>query len=131
MSTVEPTDRPVPTAVLDGAVEEYPRDKLYVQVALILAAITAVEVATYAAPKFPLWHWGGGSNVGLISFLMILMAVKFGMVAWFFMHLKWDKPILWRVFITGIVLALGVYVAVMMMFRLFTPESMVRPSNSG
>jgi cytochrome c oxidase subunit 4 len=129
MSTVEPTDRPVPTAVLDGAVEEYPRDKLYVQVALILAAITAVEIATYAQPKFFLWHWGGVSNVGIISFLMLLMAVKFGMVAWFFMHLKWDKPILWRVFLTGILLAFSVYVAAMMMFRLFTPESMVRPSS--
>lgn len=125
MSTIEPTDQPVPTDVLDGAVEEYPRDKLYVQVAVILAAITAVEIATYAVPEFPLWHWGSDSNIGLISFLMILMVVKFAMVAWFFMHLKWDKPILWRVFLSGIVLALGVYIAVMMMFRLFTPESMV------
>ncbi len=127
MSTVEPTDQPVPTDVLDGAIAPYPRDKLYVQVALILAAITAVEIATYAQPKFPLWHWGGSSNVGIISFLLLLMAVKFGMVAWFFMHLKWDKPILWRVFLSGLALALAVYVAVMMMFRMFTPESMVKP----
>jgi cytochrome c oxidase subunit 4 len=127
MSTIEPTDQPVPTAVHEGALEEYPRDKLYVQVAVILAAITAVEIATYAAPEFPLWHWGSDSHVGLISFLLLLMAVKFAMVAWFFMHLKWDKPILWRVFLSGIVLALGVYIAVMMMFRLFTPESMVAP----
>jgi cytochrome c oxidase subunit 4 len=125
MSTVEPTDRPVPTSLLDGAVEEYPRDKLYVQVAVILAAITAVEVATYAAPKFPLWHWGGDSNVGIILILMILMIVKFAMVAWFFMHLKWDKPILWRVFLSGILLAVAVYIAVMFMFRLFSPDSMV------
>jgi cytochrome c oxidase subunit 4 len=125
MSTIEPTDQPVSTAVLDGAVEEYPRDKLYVQVAIILAAITGVEIATYAAPEFPIWNWGGDSNVGLISFLMLLMVVKFAMVAWFFMHLKWDKPILWRVFLSGVLLALGVYIAVMLMFRLFSPESMV------
>jgi cytochrome c oxidase subunit 4 len=125
MTTVEPTDEPVPTNVLDGAVEEYPRDKLYVQVAVVLAAITAVEVATYAAPDFAFWSWGGDSNVGLISILMILMVIKFAMVAWFFMHLKWDKPILWRVFATGIVLAFTVYIAVMFMFRAFGPESMV------
>jgi cytochrome c oxidase subunit 4 len=125
MTSVEPTDQPVPTQALDGAVEEYPRDKLYVQVAIILAAITAVEVATYAAPDFPFWSWGGDSNAGLISILLILMAVKFGMVAWFFMHLKWDKPILWRVFLSGLLLALAVYVAVMFMFRLFSPDSMV------
>lgn len=125
MSIVEPTDEPVPTQVLDGAVEEYPRDKLYVQVALILAAITAVEIATYAAPDFPLWSWGGDSNVGLISILLILMAVKFAMVAAFFMHLRWDKPILWRVFASGLALALVVYLAVMLAFRMFAPDSMV------
>jgi cytochrome c oxidase subunit 4 len=122
VSTVEPTDRPVPTSVLDGAVEEYPRDKLYVIVAVILAGITAVEVATYASPDFALWGWGGDSNVGLISFLMVLMAIKFGMVAWFFMHLKWDKPILWRVFASGIALAFAVYFAAMLMFRLFSGD---------
>lgn len=127
MSTIEPTDQPVPTAVLDGAVEEYPRDKLYVIIALILAAITAVEVATYAAPTFPLWHWGTDSHIGLISLLLLLMAIKFGMVAWFFMHLKWDKPLLWRVFLGSVVFAMAIYIAVMMMFRLFTPESMVKP----
>jgi cytochrome c oxidase subunit 4 len=88
-------------------------------VAVILAVITAVEVATYAAPDFGLWSWGGDSNVGLIGFLMLLMAIKFAMVAWFFMHLKWDKPILWRIFVSGIVLAFAVYIAAMMMFRLF------------
>lgn len=125
MTTVEPTDQPVPTSVLDGAVEEYPRDKLYVQVAVILAVITGIEIATYASPDFPIWSWGGDSNVGLISFLMILMIIKFAMVAWFFMHLKWDKPILWRVFISGILLAAAVYLAAMFMFRAFSPESMV------
>jgi cytochrome c oxidase subunit 4 len=125
VTTVEPTDQPVPTGVLDGAVEEYPRDRLYVQVAVILAVITAVEVLTYALPDFPFWSWGGDSNIGLIAILMILMVIKFAMVAWFFMHLKWDKPILWRVFVTGILLAFGVYIAMMFMFRLFSPESMV------
>jgi cytochrome c oxidase subunit 4 len=127
MSTVEPTDQPVPTSVLDGAVEEYPRDKLYVQVAIVLAALTFVEVMTYYAPKFPLWNWGSDSHIGLILILMVLMATKFAIVAAFFMHLKWDKPILWRVFVSGLGLALAVYFAVMLMFRLFTPESMVKP----
>jgi cytochrome c oxidase subunit 4 len=119
VSTVEPTDRPVPTNVLDGAIEEYPRDKLYVIVAVILAGITAVEVMTYVSPGFVLWNWGSGSNVGIIATLMLLMAIKFAMVAWFFMHLKWDKPILWRIFLSGIALAFAVYMAAMLMFRLF------------
>jgi cytochrome c oxidase subunit 4 len=121
----EPTSEPVPTGVLDGAVHEYPKDKLYVQVALILAAITAVEVATYVWPEFPVWSWGGDSNTGLIVSLLIMMAVKFAMVLWFFMHLKWDKPILTKTFLSGLVLALGVYLAVMLAFRMFFADSMV------
>jgi cytochrome c oxidase subunit 4 len=122
VSIVEPTDRPVPTSALDGAVEEYPRDKLYVIVAVILAGITAIEILTYVAPEFALWNWGSDSNVGIIAILMLLMTIKFAMVAWFFMHLKWDKPILWRIFASGIALAFAVYLAAMFMFRLFSGD---------
>ena len=41
--TPEPTDQPIPTDTLDGAVAEYPRDKLYVITAVFLAVITAIE----------------------------------------------------------------------------------------
>ena len=36
----------------------------------------------------------GASKTGLVSFLLLLMAIKFWTVAYFFMHLKFDKPIL-------------------------------------
>lgn len=118
--TPEPTDEPIPTQVLDGAVEEYPRDKLYVITAVFLAVITAIEIFVSEVPDFPLWSWGGDSNIGVISLLMVLMAVKFFSVAYVFMHLKWDKPLLGRVFYSGLVLAVLVYVAVMFMFRIFS-----------
>ncbi|MEJ5255081.1 MAG: cytochrome C oxidase subunit IV family protein [Acidimicrobiales bacterium] len=117
--TPEPTDRPISTQVLDGAVEEYPRDKLYVATAVFLAVVTAVEIATYVWPDFVAWSWGGGSNAGIIITLLVLMAVKFFTVAWVFMHLKFDKPLLNRVFLSGLVLAVGVYLAVMAAFRMF------------
>jgi cytochrome c oxidase subunit IV len=119
MTSSESTDQPVPPSALDGADEAYPRDRLYVKIAIILAVITAVEVATYVWEDFPLWAWGGDSNVGLISALMLMMVVKFGIVMWFFMHLKWDKPILTRLFLSGALLAVVVYIAVMFMFRIF------------
>ena len=37
----------IPTQVLDGAVKEYSRDRVYVLTALFLGAITVVEVLTY------------------------------------------------------------------------------------
>jgi cytochrome c oxidase subunit 4 len=104
----------IPTEVLDGAVKEYSRDKVYVLTALFLAAVTVVEVLTYAAPDFPAW-----SDELLVPVLMVLMAVKFFTVAYVFMHLRFDKPLLTRVFYTGVVLAALVYLAVLTMFRVW------------
>jgi cytochrome c oxidase subunit IV len=128
--TPEPTDHTIPAEVLDGAVEAYPRDKLYVMTAVFLAVITAIEIVVSEVPDFPLWSWGGDSNVGVITLLMILMAVKFFTVAYVFMHLKWDKPLLGRVFYSGLVLAVAVYIAVMFMFNIFSSdEPQAEPQN--
>ena len=113
------TAEPVPTRVLDGAVEEYPRERRYVWVALALAVITSLEIATYAAPGFPAWNWG--DKAGLITVLLILMSVKFWTVAYYFMHLKFDKPLLTRLFYSGLLLAVAVYVAILTMFQLWYP----------
>ena len=113
------TAEPVSTGVIDGAVEEHSRDRQYVLIALFLGALTLIEIATYAKPKFAAWGWG--DKAGLITVLMILMAVKFWTVAYFFMHLKFDKAILTRVFYAGLLLAVGVYVAILTMFNLWYP----------
>jgi heme/copper-type cytochrome/quinol oxidase subunit 4 len=108
----------VPTTVLDGAVREYSRDKVYVLTAVALALITVVEVLTYAWPDFPLWE---GNLV--VPVLLILMGVKFFIVAYIFMHLRFDKPLLTWVFYTGLATAVAVYVAVLTMFRIWWPDS--------
>jgi cytochrome c oxidase subunit IV len=110
----------IPTQLLDGAVKEYSRDKVYVLTALVLGLITVVEVMTYSHPDFLLWK---GDNLK-IGVLLLLMAVKFFIVAYIFMHLKFDKPILTWAFYTGLALAVLVYLAVMVTFRMFSPESM-------
>jgi cytochrome c oxidase subunit 4 len=106
----------IPTQVLDGAVREYSRDKVYVLTALFLGAITVIEVLTYAAPDFPLW-----ADSLLVPVLMILMAVKFFTVAYVFMHLRFDKPLLTRLFYSGLVLAVLVYLTVLSAFRIWWP----------
>jgi heme/copper-type cytochrome/quinol oxidase subunit 4 len=109
---------PVPTSVLDGAVAPYSRDKVYVLTAVVLALITVVEVLTYTHEDFVLW-----SGNMLVPVLLILMAVKFFIVAWVFMHLKFDKPILTWLFYSGLITAVLVYVGVLTMFRLWWPGS--------
>lgn len=109
-------DDAVDTAVLDGAVAAYPRNRLYVQVAILLAILTALEVGVHSFPGL----FGGMGSPGYVAALLITMFVKFWAVGYFFMHLKWDNRILNRVFYTGFILAVLVYVAVMLMFRIFS-----------
>ena len=106
----------VPAAALDGAVKDYSRDKVYVLTALFLAAVTLVEIATYAFPDFPIW-----ADELVVPVLMILMAVKFFTIVYIFMHLKFDKPILTRLFYMGLTLAVLVYLAVLSTFRIWFP----------
>jgi cytochrome c oxidase subunit 4 len=121
MSTDAPehiaSNDPVPTAVLDGAVAPYSRDKVYVLTAIVLALITVVEVLTYTHEDFVLW-----SGSMLVPVLLILMAVKFFIVAWVFMHLKFDKPILTWLFYSGLVTAVLVYLAALTTFRIWWPN---------
>ena len=105
---------PVPTTGLDGAVRDYSRDKVYVLTAVFLAALTVIEIMTYAFPDFPVW----ADNL-VVPVLMILMAIKFFTVVYIFMHLRFDKPILSWIFYAGLVLAVAVYVAVLCTFRIF------------
>ena len=74
-------------------------DWQYVQIALILAAITALEIyASYA-------DWLGKAFIPLLLFMM---AIKFISVVLYFMHLKFDSRIFSWLFYAGLILAVGV-----------------------
>jgi len=93
------------------------RRRTYVLIAVILAALTAMEVSTYYIPDL----LGGKGNAPITVLLMFLMAVKFFLVVYFFMHLKYDKRFLTAVFYAGLFLALAVYIAVLSIFRFWGP----------
>ncbi len=78
----------------------HPSPLKYVGVAAILAAVTGIEVALYYLDM---------ADKLLVALLMGLAFIKFAMVAAYFMHLKFDGRLLRRLFITGIMLAAGVY----------------------
>ena len=48
-----------------------------------------------------------------------MMAVKFWMVTWYFMHLKFDSKLLTYIFYAGLALAVAVYCAALATFRFF------------
>lgn len=102
-------DSPVDTDLLDGAVEPYPRNRLYVKIAIALAIITAAEVAVHVFPD----AFGGAGSLPYVISLLAMMALKFFAVAYWFMHLKWDNRILTWCFYAGVILAVAVYIAVL------------------
>lgn len=96
--------------------EAHASNRTYVQIALILAGITFVEVVIYYVPTVrPL----------LIPALIILSLAKFVMVVSFFMHLKYDHRLYRFMFAAGMAVTLGVYLAFLAMAwtgNLITPE---------
>jgi cytochrome c oxidase subunit 4 len=84
----------------------HPSDSEYVRVATILAILTAAEVSTFYVD----FGWAS------VPMLIILMSVKFFMVAGIFMHLKFDTK-LYRMLVTaGLFLAIGLYTIMLMTF---------------
>ncbi len=52
--------------------------------------------------------------------LLAMAAVKFFLVGAYFMHLRFDNPVLRRLFVTGIVLACIIYTIVFLLLGVFT-----------
>lgn len=84
----------------------------YVLIGVILAIITAVEVAIFYIPAL--------SGI-LVPALLMLSASKFLIVVMFYMHLKYDSAIFRRVFFGPLFLALVVVVGLVVLFK-FVPQ---------
>lgn len=84
----------------DHAHGDHPTPRLYVQIAVVLFVLTAMEFSTYFI------EFGAMTT----PMLVILMAIKFVLVAGFFMHLKYDTRLFTRLMGVGLFGALGLYV---------------------
>ena len=109
MTTHPATDTHAATDGAHDAAEHGMSTRGYINIALILAAITALEVSTYYVDFGPLF----------LPSLLIMMVVKFFMVVSYFMHLKFDNKIFSWLFYAGLFLAIGVYVAALGTFHFF------------
>jgi cytochrome c oxidase subunit IV len=87
----------------------HPSDMTYVGIAFLLAAFTAIEVGIYYL------HPSTWTALSLILFMIL----KFGVVVAYFMHLRFDSPVLRRFFLGGLTLAVVVYTIVLFMFGFY------------
>jgi cytochrome c oxidase subunit 4 len=96
-----------------GELASHPGPRTYVLVAIVLAIATGLEVGLYYVPGLP---------AGLVVTLLLFFAViKFALVALWFMHLRFDSRLFRRLFVTGIYLAISVYLIVLVIFEAISP----------
>ena len=88
----------------------HPTPLTYFKVAMTLSVITAIEVAIFYVEDLGAW---------IIPILVVLSAAKFAMVAMFYMHLRYDAKLFSGFFVGGLVLALAVVMAVLVLFKFF------------
>ena len=97
----------------------HPSTKQYVVIAIILFVITMVEFVL-------IWDRAGINDyLGLsrIPLLIFLSAIKFAIVILFYMHLKFDNPLFFRVFMAGLVLAFMVGLSLIGLFTAIKGDS--------
>lgn len=83
-----------------------PKDKQYIKIFVILFVLTGIEVGLSYTPL--------ESKKAFFAMPMLaLAAIKFIVVAGYFMHLKFDSPLMRRLFIVGAILAFFCYNAVL------------------
>jgi len=81
--------------------------QIYVEIAMLLAVITGIEIVAIFLP-FAKWL--------IVTTLIVLSAVKFLFVIFYFMHLRWDKAFCTILFFIGMVLAGGTMWALLLIF---------------
>lgn len=82
--------------------------RTYVGVAIVLAVLTALEVAVFFIPAL---------RPVLIPLLLVLMAGKFILVAMFYMHLKTDDALYTALFLAPVAVAVSIILALLLIFR--------------
>ena len=93
----------------------HPTLKQYVAIAIFLFVVTLVEFVIILPEGFAGAGW-------TIAPLAILSAIKFAAVIFFYMHLKFDNPLLTWIFLGGLALGVAVVFALVALFSTFTPS---------
>lgn len=100
-----------------AAEHHHPGTGTYVQIAVVLFILTALEVLAYEMahrPTMPLHELMAGT---LVPVLIVLSAAKFALVAMFYMHLKSDGKLLTSLFVFPIIIATSIIVILILLMQ--------------
>jgi cytochrome c oxidase subunit 4 len=98
--------RPLP-ATHAPAERRHPTAAIYLRVGVAMAIVDGLELAAYYAGSL------GGSYLG---WLMLLTAIQFGLIALWYMHLRFDSRVLSGLLVGGLLLAISVFIVVLAAF---------------
>ena len=85
----------------------HPGASTYLIIAAFLLVLTVMEITVfYVRPLRPV----------LVPVLLVLSAAKFALVAMFYMHLKYDGSLLTGIFMFGLLAAMVLIAALLMLF---------------
>jgi cytochrome c oxidase subunit IV len=108
---IEPVAAEGSARVRRGRRERHFGPREYIRVAAILGLITVLEVWIYYVDAL--------EDV-LVPLLLVFSALKFSLVVLYFMHLRFDSRSFATLFLTGMSLALTVFVIVLLTFGVFS-----------
>ena len=89
----------------------HPTPFKYIQVAIILTLVTMLEVGIYYVDAL---------EDAFVAIFISLSALKFLVVAMFYMHLKFDSRLFSGLFIFGLVLGGSILITLGVLFGIFT-----------
>ena len=98
----------------------HPTPLTYAKIASILAIITAIEFGIFYVPDY-----APGLKSTIVPAFVILSAVKFALVAMFYMHLKFDERLFSGFFVGGLLLATTVILALLALFAIVSGDRIV------
>jgi cytochrome c oxidase subunit 4 len=84
----------------------HPSAKEYIGIAVVLTVITAIEVAVFYVPAL---------HPFLAPILLTLSALKFGIVAMWYMHLKFDPRLYSWVFVVPMIFAAAIILSLIVL----------------
>ena len=87
--------------------DNHPTERTYINVAIVLAIVTAIEVAIYYVEAL---------RDFLVPILIVLSVGKFVAVVGYFMHLKMDDRRFRWIFLAGLIISMSVVLALVAMF---------------
>jgi cytochrome c oxidase subunit 4 len=115
--TERDSNSPFTPAAFETLKKENDRYFTFFNVTIALVVMTFIEILIVVLPFHP---------VVLLVGLILLSLVKFALVIWYFMHLKWEHLLLPALFVLGLVLATG---TAFVLFYLFPKGESVMQDN--